>query len=447
MPASSRAVFVGRLDPLERVRAFLTTRPSPRPRLRILSIGGPGGIGKTYLVDHALDTLDEAQREHLVARASGAERARLGDIVAESFLRGLSPPDVLPRAFPKLQACARELREVHDQADRAARAEAEKLLRKSLPDHKELLHDLFVLAKSAAEVSKHLRAYADLGKVNPEAIRAAQNILNHASEGPDEWAVPGLWPWSGRHLRNRLRANTPRVLATALIEDLQAFFLEDAGARRLASRFLWILDDYEQSGPLLQDFLTHHLLPGLLHADFQVDLVVIGRDILSVTNPVWLQRFGSLLEDEVQLAAFDDEVARAFCREHGLTDPDAIERIVRETQGYPFLLASEVQDEVGGGRGALALKGFVDRTTRWMTPTQRTWFERLCFVDRVDEEVVARVLPDANPAEVMAWFMTEASVRDAHAEVWRVRPLIASRVQRFVETVAPGRARAWREAP
>ena len=83
------------------------------------------------------------------------------------------------------------------------------------------------------------------------------------------------------------------------------------------------------------------------------------------------------------------------------------------TQGYPFLL-SLVIEETGapGGGSALFLRRFFERTTRWMTATEIEWFVRVCYLERVNLDTLARLFPQEQCAVIQTWFEKEPSIRD-----------------------------------
>jgi hypothetical protein len=104
-----------------------------------------------------------------------------------------------------------------------------------------------------------------------------------------------------------------------------------------------------------------------------------------------------------------------------------------------------VEAELDGGRTALGLKAFYDRTTRWMTGSQQGWLVPLCFLDEINEETIAAILPDDDPNRVLEWFKGEASVRSPTANRWEVLPIIRSRICAYLELDSPRRHRELRE--
>jgi len=72
-----------------------------------------------------------------------------------------------------------------------------------------------------------------------------------------------------------------------------------------------------------------------------------------------------------------------------------------ESQGYPFLVTFLC--EAKGGSVSF-YQQFYERTTRWMTPTEKSWVLPLCYLDRITEASIQTMLPDVPAFAVMAWF-------------------------------------------
>jgi hypothetical protein len=149
----------------------------------------------------------------------------------------------------------------------------------------------------------------------------------------------------------------------------------------------------------------------------------------------------------VQLVPWTADEAGRYVRGRGVEDDAAIDRIVRDTAGYPYLLESEVELELEGKGSALALQLFFDRTTRWMKdPDLRTWTRRLAFLDEVTTETISRVLPFADPGKVLEWFKREASLRDPSSSRWAMLPVIRSKIRECVRNDSPGELEQLRTA-
>ena len=83
--------FVGRDNPVRLLRDELSNLKSQRP-LRILSISGPGGVGKTFLLDHALAALDLPQLHYLPLRVNGnTSSVTLADLIVRDLIATLPP--------------------------------------------------------------------------------------------------------------------------------------------------------------------------------------------------------------------------------------------------------------------------------------------------------------------------------------------------------------------
>ncbi|CAN5870360.1 hypothetical protein BH11MYX2_BH11MYX2_19530 [soil metagenome] len=106
-------------------------------------------------------------------------------------------------------------------------------------------------------------------------------------------------------------------------------------------------------------------------------------------------------------------------------DAEKVERIVTDTQGYPHLLESEVDDEIHGQSSALSRELFFERTTQWMSAQQKQWAVRIAFLDEISLEIIPRVIPNVDPEAVLAWFKREASLRAPVADRWSMRPMIS----------------------
>jgi len=63
--------FVGREDAVKRLHDVLTGCESMGRMLTVQSIEGPGGIGKTFLFNHAIASVDLSSRNYLTLRIDG----------------------------------------------------------------------------------------------------------------------------------------------------------------------------------------------------------------------------------------------------------------------------------------------------------------------------------------------------------------------------------------
>ena len=420
--------------------------------LSIVGLSGPGGVGKSFLLAHVLETVDPEKLGWLVLTADAANPDTRGDflglIEGQLFRRSLPPPaDRSKDYFPHL----REVASLH--RDLVERAVAE-LARQGAPEPVRraalaLLRNARVLNKAVPRSRMALDATriddADVEKALDEAWEAVR-------------ALPGLRDstalWGpvrdllGITRRNRVKRDLYAFTAAELRTDLSAALggYERRDLSRLTQapipglrRLLLIIDDYEAVGGLLGDFLVGALVPELAAAPFQTVLVVVGRDDIETTHPGWAQHCRRFLREQIRLRPFDAPDAHAVFAAAGI--PEARWAALFEaTQGYPFLISLAVE-EAGdyGGESVVFLTRFHDRVTRWMTDREREWFLRICFLDKVDEDSLRVCFPDENVTRIQDWFEREPSIRDPAASYFRVRPMVREKMLRYIEVRAPGR--------
>ena len=428
----------------------------------ICSISGPGGVGKTYLVEEALSS--ERPRElgyvHLFADASNPQTRGdfFGLIEGQLATRGLPPPAQPDRDyFPR----TRRVADAH--RDLVEKATAELRTREGAPP----------------EVKEAAVALLRAGHLLNEAFPKSRKYLNVTRLGLDEQNAPGVLDkaWDtigtlqalgtsarlpgpvgkalGQNLRRRVRRDLFNVTADALIDDLASMIDTggDGPRRRLrkesssrkgvtgANRLLIVLDDYETLAPLLGDFLLGSLLPRLASAPFPTLLVIGSRDDLEATHPGWGQNANRWLREKIHLSPFDQETAFGLLAEAGI----ARERwttIYDVTHGFPFLLTLAIEEATAhDADSALFAKKFFDRTTRWMTPKQQEWFATVCYLDRIDEDTLRTFFPKEEIPFVQDWFESEASIRDPASPSFQMRPLVREKALRYLEARAPSHHR------
>ncbi len=444
--------FVGRVDPVRKLRGWLLGEGVPKP-VGIAAVSGPGGIGKTFLLDHTLVDPAIDARHYLRLRLGGTNvRRTLGQLVCRDLLQSCTQLDATGRAyFTQTRRNDEALRAMDD----AARAEVTAQVGNS-PELRETILEIFRLGVGAQSALPALKQYVDLSKIDEKKVEAVARLLEKARAYQQEKrALGGILPdLVGAGRRNRLRLGIEATLADGLVADLAAILSmyrrQDSGKPMPSKvegldRLLLVLDDYESLDATMTTFLADHLVPRLARASFESVLVVLGRDRLSDTHAVWKQRHELRFAGELRLSPWSREEAETFVRAQGVTDEAAITRILDDTEGYPYLLAGEVEAELEGGGSALGLKSFYERTTRWMTPAQKEWLVPLAFLDEVNEETIARMLPGQDPAAVLAWFKDEASVRSPSAKRWEVLPILRSRICAYCKMDSPRRYRELEE--
>ena len=422
--------------------------------LSIVGISGPGGVGKSFLLGHVLETVDPPRLGWLVLTADASNPDTRGDFLGlvegQLFKRSHSPPaDRSKDYFPHL----REVASLHrDLVDRAAA----ELTRQGAPEP--VRRAAVALLRNARVLNKAVPR----SRLALDATRLAdgdlENVLDEAWDAVR--ALPGLRDstalWGpirdllGITRRNRVKRDLYAFTAAELRADLSAALAgyEGRDFSRLTQspipglrRLILVLDDYEAIGGLLDDFLVGSLVPELAAAPFQTILVIVGRDDIETAHPGWAQHCRRFLRDQIRLRPFDVDAAHAMFAAAGIPET-RWPALFEATQGYPFLIHLAVE-EAGdyGGDSVVFLTRFHDRVTRWMTDREREWFLRICFLDRVDEDSLRVCFPGENVVRIQDWFEREPSVRDPAAPYFRVRPMVREKMLRYLEVRAPARFR------
>ncbi len=430
--------------------------------LSICSISGPGGVGKTYLVEEVLSS--ERPRElgyiHLFADASNPQTRGdfFGLVEGQLATRGLPPPAQPDRDyFPH----TRKVADAH--RDLVEKATVELRTREGAPSEvKEAAVALLRAGHLLNEAFPKSRDYLNVTRLG----RDEQNTLSVLDEAWDtvgtlkalgtSATLPGpIGKVLGQNLGRRVRRDLFNVTADAFINDLASMIDTggDGRRRRLrrenptrkgitgAYRLLVVLDDYETLAPLLGDFLLGSLLPRLASAPFPTLLVIGCRDDLEATHPGWGQHAKKWLREKIHLAPFDEETAFGLMAEAGIAR-ERWTKIYDATRGFPFLLTLEIEEATAhDSESALFAKKFFDRTTRWMTPKEQEWFVTVCYLDKIDEDTLRIFFPKDEVPFVQDWFEREASIRDPASPSFQMRPLVREKALRYLETRSPSRHR------
>lgn len=432
-------VFVGRTDAtLELCKLFTNDRP--RKKLVIQSIEGPGGIGKTRLLEHVLNRSDLDGVLQLRLQGSSAPQT------LASILRSIAgsatwanaglPTPVDIGHFPRTVRLAKQI-EAEEEKVRQAAAESGS---PELADLAVRLLDVCIAAgKTINEVAPKSKEYVDLEAVDGEKLASMVRRCLSVSVT--------VWETLSRGRSSDWKTAGPRAIANAVLEDLlRAVAGRGAFQRPSRSRLpgikqvLLVLDDYEFLQPYIEGMLTEFLLPRLaVAAEFNSVVAILGRDHLSATSPAWEQHLSHFLQRPITLKHLSREELEELLSKIGFDGSASdLESAWRDTEGYPYYVNLWVEEFESGTGPALTLKKFYDRTTRWMSTAQKQWLSYVVFLDSVDRRSVAKfdVLRD-QAEEVCAWFQSEASIRDTSAATFTVRPYVRSRVLKYLQLTDP----------
>ncbi|UQA61338.1 hypothetical protein [Polyangium aurulentum] len=427
------------------------------PGVGIIGISGPGGVGKSYLLNHALDTQDTASIRALKLSVDGSsEQARtdfFGLVDGQLAKPSLSPP-AKPKHdyFPQVRRVASIHRALVD-------AVAAELKASGAPQ--EIKDAALALLRAGRRLNKAVprtREYLDLSNPNlkdsdvGQTLDEAWELVTSLRALRSSAVLPGpIRDVLGMTYKERVKNDLYNVTADALVSDLSAAI---SGYRKQdrfriltqepidgIDRLLLVFDDFEALAPTLEEFLVGALIPRLADAPFPTTIVILGRDDLDAMHPAWGQHCRKYILDQIRLSPFGREDALNLLTRAGVPE-ERREELYQATQGFPFLLSLLIE-EVGaeGADSALFLRKFFDRTTRWMSGREREWFVKVCYLDSVNTDTLGPLFPGEEVEKIQDWFEREASIRDPAASVFRVRPLIREKVLRYLELRSPSKHR------
>jgi hypothetical protein len=204
-------------------------------------------------------------------------------------------------------------------------------------------------------------------------------------------------------------------------------------------RLLIIIDDFEVIGPVLAPFLFGSLLPLLRNADFESVLLIIGRDELESAHPEWSDSYSDFIQEKIRLQLFNQRQALEFLSANDVSGSEA-DRFYAFSEGYPFLLnlLVETRGQVEDGKLPIDLSRRVfDRTTKWMSETQKAWFSTVVYLETISIATLHWFFGPEDVANIQAWFERDAAIRDPRASVYRVRADIRTNVLRYLEARDP----------
>jgi predicted NAD-dependent protein-ADP-ribosyltransferase YbiA (DUF1768 family) len=445
--------FVGRKADVAKIQKVLSGEHRAKGSLSVMSIEGPGGIGKTALFDHTVHSTHLGPRRFLTMRISTKENPQAAtpftfiDTMISTAKADAIADKPAGHYFPHAKLALSAVDEVRTQV-------ASEIEQRFSTD----LELKAVLMKGAVEMLAHGHSLADFHAVvtkrpDFQAIEKRldrgmvdRNLRAFKSVKPESGWIKRLMPGTGNaSLRNSIRENAIKAVADALLLDLSRL-LSGKTKKEGVDRLLLVVDDYEFLMKPLGDFLVRFLFPGLRDAEFPTTAFLIGRDKLIATHQHWNKELAGVIVDRITLKVFELPEFVELCRMSGVTDAPQRDRIWQETGGYPYLVRllleelAEQRAEGLDGPSALMLKSFYDRTTRFMSDEQRGWLEKVLFLDHVDKRTLRAFFSD--PAEidrVQDWFESEPSIRDPNSSLFRVRDQLKSRLKEYLSRKDPDR--------
>jgi hypothetical protein len=426
--------------------------------LSIVSVSGPGGIGKSFLVEHVLDALSSSDRAFFTLRGDASNPDTRGDffgiLEGQVFSRSLPPPaDSTKDYFPSF----RRIADLHRALVEGAKAEiASKGAPIALQQAASVLLRTGRVLNGAVPMTR--AALVDASGIDgaevEQAIDDAWGLVRTLRPMRDSTLLAGkMRDLVGITKRSRVKRDLFAITSEELRADLTKILTgPDATEKkqlkfpRIAgkSKLLLVLDDFEAISALLGEFLVGGLIPTLAAAPFTTVLLVVGREDLEASHPAWAQHAKRYLRDAIKLGPLDREAAFAMLADAGVAEVRRGE-IFEATGGSPFLLSLAVEQGGAEVDSVAFLRRYCDRVTRWMGDREHEWLSKIIYLDRIDEDSIAAVLPGENAKRVQDWFEREPSLRDPDSSYFRVRPQVREKLIRYFELRTPKRAAEMRD--
>ncbi len=444
--------FVGRESATTKLENLLLGQSQGHGKLIVQSIDGPGGIGKTSLFDYALAGTDISARKYLTLRVDGNEA--MGLSLARLICRMVdnAAADVIKEKpagfyFPSVARVVKTIDEIRNQAivEFAKKHPDDENGRKKLAAILDALLDTGKAINDVVPATKKRIDFREIEKVRPSVDKAILTLDSLKLEPISFLEKIGIG--SSRTLRNAIRENACRPLADAMVADLSAILdsykKEDrfrAAHKKIhgIDRLLLVIDDYEMVQGAIGEFLVGSLLPSLKNASFETVAIILGRDQLRNTHPAWDQHLEPCMQRSISVTSLSKPEMERLISSYDIISATEKERAWRDTEGYPFYVQLWIEEAESGGRSAVMLKRFHDRTTRWMTARQKMWLQRIIFIDTVNISSLSHVFETQEEVEAaFEWFKNEGSVRDPSGTEFKVRAYLRSRLLDYLQITDP----------
>ena len=446
--------FVGRREAIQRLALVLKGTDRAGDKLTIQSVEGPGGIGKTCLFNHVLASNELVDQKYLTLKVDG------NDPSASSLVRAI------PRMVDSAQAEAirgRQAGSYFPEVDRITKAietirgEAIAEFQKRQPGDQEGQSALSRFLDLAFETGKRISDAVPITKkyINIREIEKSWRLLEGLVPTMVSLREETAWFWEklglgeSTALRNSIKENACGPLSDALVSDLSTILHGYLGKDwwrpnkpkvEGIDRLLFVIDDYEKLEEALGQFLIEHFFPALRTASFQSVVVILGRDQLVNSHAAWDQHLKPVLRKPITLDPLSRNEMDELVASYIVGGRDEQDRAWSDTQGYPFYVQLWIEEIESGGRSAVMLKRFHDRTTRWMSDEQKRWLQATLFLDEVNIRTLRCMVGSAEEAkQAFRWFEREGSVRDTTGSPFRVREYLRSRLIDYIRVSDPDR--------
>ncbi|WP_181770735.1 tetratricopeptide repeat protein [Amycolatopsis pittospori] len=391
--------FVGRVGEREDFRANLALPGSDRRRRYLFSVHGLAGVGKTFLLEQLRGIAEES-------------RALVG--FADDRLQDL--PATLVKLAKDLARGGHEMRRF------------EKRYESYLKARERLRSDPQAPAAGRALVTKTVvKAGLGVAKTLPGGSIAADAIDADATAKQLE------------QLQSYLAAKFKRKADVQLLldpaEELTKPFVEDLWRLPESRQITLFFDTFERTAPVLGTWLLD--LFGGRYGDLPQNLVLTVAGQFPLDEAKW-NRYAPLVR-EIELRPFTEPEARRLLAEHGITDEQVIEIVLRLTDGLPVLVAM-LAERKPTGADAVGDPGddAVKRFLHWVPEEAKQKIAATASLPRVlDEDVLGVLTGKETAGETFRWLRELPFVGRRELPV-RYHPVVRGPMVRMERGRSPG---------
>ncbi|KIP86724.1 hypothetical protein SN15_05770 [Stenotrophomonas maltophilia] len=426
----------------------------PSRGLKIQSIEGPSGIGKSTVFAQALQAVDPDSLGYLKIELAGADREidgssgeftpaaidQLMGAIVRSALGpgiGLKPPGYY---FPKTREAIEAVSWIRSEITK-------ELSERGIST--EDVEDVASLIKTSASIVGRVGTFIPKVRefIDTQAVKDAADELPSATEEIKALSAGSIRFWerlgigSASSLREEAKQDPEEVLASAFVADLKAILLGEHdgklqpghGKIKQLERLLFVLEDYEALHKQLGGLLIPKFLNKLKASGIDSTLIVLSRFRLKAMNPLWKD-----YEAQIKRALVLKPLAKAEVDElltgMGIDDPKEHERAWKESSGLPYHLSLLIDEVDSGGRSSTSLKELHERVVMWMSPREVAWLHQVLYMDSVQVEALEQVFGSEREAEeVRRWFESEGSILDPASPELAMLPSVRSRLREYLE--------------
>jgi len=441
--------MVGRKTEYDTLTEFITSKEKG---VRILGINGPGGVGKTYLLDiMALNSNPPEKNSTIVFRLNGKEDERNDNFIVlfKTLISSMNLPQTITNAplkskpktlFSETQQAIDAYSKMLDDAskeidtkkyktphgidDKTYQEKVKIVLKRSLRLGVKLQKSsLILLIEEVFGTESSNQTFVD------EIFDLISDIktLKESSKLPDF-----LLPVFSNPYSQKIKSGLFGVISETMYLDFKNLYTFNPKSEvHLYDKILFIIDDFEVIGKTFGDFLIT-FIPKFEQIPYSIGFIILGRDDLETMHLSFKQHLAKYLVLEIALKSFSKEETLLLLNEKGFSKVES-EQIYKDTYGYPFLISSIIID--GDGISALQLRNFYARVTRWMSKIEKEWLNEVCYLDVINQSTLKIAFPKFSEElikNVMQWFIKESSIRDQNSENFTVNPFIRRKILEYL---------------